>query len=273
MAAWRAAGHDWTLSVNVSSHHFTIGDVVAATEAALGESGLEPSHALRLEITESVLMAHPERAIRGPERLRARGTLVQVDDFGTGYSSLAYLQRLPIDALKLDRSFVAGLDDGTRAIVAAVGQMAHHLGIDVIAEGIESQEQADWLAGLGCRFGQGYLYTAARRGRGARLGRARRNRPPRGRPSDAGAGAARGGSPSGRQSGRVAAATVAATRASVELITGTAPPSATTSPSASSSGTSVQPATIASAPAAASRSATSRSRARTTSSTAPRLTA
>jgi diguanylate cyclase (GGDEF)-like protein/PAS domain S-box-containing protein len=158
MAAWRAAGHDWTVSVNVSSHHFTIGDVVAATEDALGESGL-PAHALRLEITESVLMAHPERASEALARLRAQGTLVQVDDFGTGYSSLSYLQRLPIDALKLDRSFVAGSDAGARAIVAAVGQMAHHLGIDVMAEGITSQEQADWLAGLGCRFGQGYLYT------------------------------------------------------------------------------------------------------------------
>jgi diguanylate cyclase (GGDEF)-like protein/PAS domain S-box-containing protein len=159
MAGWRAAGHDWTVSVNVSSHHFTVGDVVAATEAALSESGLA-ADALRLEITESVLMAHPDRASEALARLRAHGTLVQVDDFGTGYSSLAYLQRLPIDALKLDRSFVAGLDDGSRAIVAAVGQLARHLRIDVMAEGIESQEQAEWLAGLGCRFGQGYLYTA-----------------------------------------------------------------------------------------------------------------
>jgi diguanylate cyclase (GGDEF)-like protein/PAS domain S-box-containing protein len=158
MAAWRAAGHDWTVSVNVSSHHFTVGDVVAATEEALSESGLDPQ-ALRLEITESVLMAHPERASEALARLRAHGTLVQVDDFGTGYSSLSYLQRLPIDALKLDRTFVAGLDEGARAIVAAVGQMAHHLRIDVMAEGIESQEQADWLARLGCRFGQGYLFT------------------------------------------------------------------------------------------------------------------
>jgi diguanylate cyclase len=123
MAGWRANGNDWSLSVNVSSHHFSIGDVVAAIETALAESGLDAT-ALRLEITERVLMAHPERAWEALTRLRTRGTQVQVDDFGTGYSSLAYLLRLPIDALKLDRSFVAGLDDGARAIVEAVAQLA-----------------------------------------------------------------------------------------------------------------------------------------------------
>jgi len=157
MAGWRRAGHDWTLSVNLSAHHFTVGDVVAATESALAESGLDPA-ALRLEVTERVLMAHPDRAAEALGRLRARGTLVQVDDFGTGYSSLAYLQRLPIDALKLDRSFAAGRDAGTRTIAAAVAQLAGQLGIDVLAEGIESEAQARWLEGLGCRFGQGYLY-------------------------------------------------------------------------------------------------------------------
>jgi diguanylate cyclase (GGDEF)-like protein/PAS domain S-box-containing protein len=158
MAGWRAAGNDWSLSVNVSSHHFSIGDVVAGIEAALAESGLDP-RALRLEITERVLMAHPERAWEALTRLRTRGTLVHVDDFGTGYSSLAYLLRLPIDALKLDRSFVAGLDDGARAVVTAVAQLAAHLKIDVLAEGIESEDQAAWLGRLGCRFGQGFLYA------------------------------------------------------------------------------------------------------------------
>jgi EAL domain-containing protein (putative c-di-GMP-specific phosphodiesterase class I) len=159
MAGWRAAGHAWTLSVNVSSPHFSIGDVVAAIEGSLAESGLDPN-ALRLEITERVLMAHPERAWEALTRLRTRGTLVQVDDFGTGYSSLAYLLRLPIDALKLDRSFVAGVDDGARAVVTAVTQLARHLEIDVLAEGIESEAQAAWLGQLGCRFGQGFLYAS-----------------------------------------------------------------------------------------------------------------
>jgi sensor c-di-GMP phosphodiesterase-like protein len=113
-----------------------------------------------LEITERVLMAHPERAWEALTRLRTRGTLVQVDDFGTGYSSLAYLLRLPIDALKLDRSFVAGVDDGARAVVTAVTQLARHLEIDVLAEGIESEAQAAWLGQLGCRFGQGFLYAS-----------------------------------------------------------------------------------------------------------------
>jgi sensor c-di-GMP phosphodiesterase-like protein len=111
--------------------------------------------------------------MRALERLRHRGTLVQVDDFGTGFSSLAYLQRLPIDALKLDRSFVAALsmpvgDEGAgapgerardREIVSAVVQLARNLRIDVIAEGIEYEGQADFLASVGCGYGQGYGYA------------------------------------------------------------------------------------------------------------------
>ena len=158
MAAWRAAGHDWTLSVNVSSHHFSVGDVVGTVESALRDSALEPQ-ALRLELTERVLLAHPDRAREALARLRVHGTLVQVDDFGTGYSSLAALQRLPIDALKLDRSFVAGLRDGAYPLVAATAQVAHHLGIEVVAEGIETASQRKTLAELGCRFGQGYLFA------------------------------------------------------------------------------------------------------------------
>jgi EAL domain-containing protein (putative c-di-GMP-specific phosphodiesterase class I) len=172
MARWREAGRPWTLSINVSAHHFAIGDVAATTEAVLAASGLEPA-ALRLEITESVLMAHSQQAMRALERLRHRGTLVQVDDFGTGFSSLAYLQRLPIDALKLDRSFVAALSmpvgdeaagaPGERArdreIVSAVVQLARNLRIDVIAEGIEHEGQADFLASVGCGYGQGYGYA------------------------------------------------------------------------------------------------------------------
>lgn len=158
MAAWRSAGHDWTLSVNVSSHHFTVGDVVGAVDAALRESGLTPG-ALRLELTESVLLAHPDRARDALDRLRVHGTLVQVDDFGTGYSSLAALQRLPIDALKLDRSFVAGLGNGARPLVAATAQVARLLDLEVVAEGIETKAQAEALLELGCRYGQGYLFA------------------------------------------------------------------------------------------------------------------
>jgi diguanylate cyclase (GGDEF)-like protein/PAS domain S-box-containing protein len=174
MARWRAGGRRWTVSVNVSAHHFTVADVVASTEAALAGSDLEPS-ALRLEITESVLMAHPEQASHALERLREGGTLVQVDDFGTGYSSLAYLQRLPIDALKLDRSFVTAITGPTtgegartgggreaaREIVATVVQLARNLRIDVVAEGIENDEQAAFLDDLGCAYGQGFRYADA----------------------------------------------------------------------------------------------------------------
>ncbi len=165
MARWRLEGRPWTLSVNVSAHHFTAGDIAGTTGVALQASGLDPA-ALRLEITESAFMAHPRLAVAALERLRERGTLVQVDDFGTGYSSLAYLQRLPIDALKLDRSFVAGLrgdDDasasGAREIVTAVVHLAHNLRIDVVAEGIEDERQAAFLETIGCGLGQGYLYA------------------------------------------------------------------------------------------------------------------
>jgi diguanylate cyclase (GGDEF)-like protein/PAS domain S-box-containing protein len=165
MARWRLEGRPWTVSVNVSAHHFTAGDVAKSTDAALQASGLDPA-ALRLEITESAFMAYPRLAGAALERLRERGTLVQVDDFGTGYSSLAYLQRLPIDALKLDRSFVAALraDDegggtGAREIVTAVVHLAHNLRIDVVAEGIEDERQAAFLETIGCGLGQGYLYA------------------------------------------------------------------------------------------------------------------
>ncbi len=165
MARWRREGHPWMVSVNLSAHHFTAGDVAGVTDTALAASGLDPA-ALRLEITESAFMAYPRLARTALERLRERGTLVQVDDFGTGYSSLAYLQRLPIDALKLDRSFVGALreDDeadaaGAREIVTAVVHLAHNLRIDVVAEGIEHERQATFLEAIGCRLGQGYLYA------------------------------------------------------------------------------------------------------------------
>lgn len=160
MAAWRGPERDWTLSVNVSAQHFTIGDVAAETEAALEASGLDPA-ALRLEITERALMAHPDLARAALTRLRALGTRVQVDDFGTGYSSLIELQRLSVDALKLDRSFVSGMGADGMPVVAAVTQLARHMGIDVVAEGVERTDQVGSLTELGCRYGQGFLFAPA----------------------------------------------------------------------------------------------------------------
>jgi diguanylate cyclase (GGDEF)-like protein len=120
-----------------------------------------PARALALEITESVLIEDGETVMTSLGKLRALGVQLMLDDFGTGFSSLAYLKRFPVDALKIDRSFVDGLgsDPGDRAIAAAIVGVAHALGLDVIGEGVETAEQAEVLLGLGCRLAQGFRYA------------------------------------------------------------------------------------------------------------------
>ena len=116
--------------------------------------------ALELEITESVVMDQSEAGIRALRQLRDLGVRLVLDDFGTGYSSLAYLKHLPLDTLKVDRTFVAGLDEAAdRSIVDAVIALAHGLGMAVVAEGIETSRQEERLRELGCDFGQGYLFA------------------------------------------------------------------------------------------------------------------
>jgi diguanylate cyclase (GGDEF)-like protein len=173
-AKWRASriGPDDTplfVSVNLSARQFMQADLLEDVAAILAETGLEPG-ALELEITESVLMDQSEAGIRTLRRLRALGVRLVLDDFGTGYSSLSYLKHLPLDLIKIDRSFVAGIDENAdRSIVEAVVALAHGLGIGVVAEGIETERQAARLLKLGCDFGQGYLFSrpmpAARTGR------------------------------------------------------------------------------------------------------------
>jgi EAL domain-containing protein (putative c-di-GMP-specific phosphodiesterase class I) len=150
---------------------------VATTLAA---TGLAPD-ALELEITESVVMDQSEVGVRALRELRGLGVRLVLDDFGTGYSSLSYLKHLPLDTIKIDRSFVAGIEEvADRAIVDAVIAMAHGLGIGVVAEGIETAGQAARLRELGCDLGQGYLFSrpvpAARTGAllRSRAGRAAR---------------------------------------------------------------------------------------------------
>lgn len=147
------------VSVNLSARQFAAADLVEDVATILAETGLEPG-ALELEITESVVMDQSETGIRVLRELRERGVRLVLDDFGTGYSSLAYLKHLPLDTIKIDRSFVAGLDEvADRSIVDAVIALAHGMGIGVVAEGIESQRQAERLRELGCVLGQGYLYS------------------------------------------------------------------------------------------------------------------
>jgi EAL domain-containing protein (putative c-di-GMP-specific phosphodiesterase class I) len=122
-----------------------------------------PADRLRIEITESSLMANPPRAREILARLRARGVQVSIDDFGIGYSSLAYLKNLPVDELKIDRSFVneMAVDPGSRAIVRAIIDLAEVLGLRVVAEGVEDEATLTALAVLGCDVAQGYYFSRA----------------------------------------------------------------------------------------------------------------
>jgi EAL domain-containing protein (putative c-di-GMP-specific phosphodiesterase class I) len=161
-AAWRRAGvvsEDVRVSVNVSGRQLDDPQLPEEIRGAIAGAEL-PAGALRLEITESTLMQEPERIRRIVSEVCASGVGLHLDDFGTGYSSLAALHRLPVDAVKIDRSFVtSAAEDGSDAIVRAIVALARSLGIDAIAEGIERPEQRDRLHALGCRFGQGFLFS------------------------------------------------------------------------------------------------------------------
>ncbi len=148
------------ICVNLSPRQFAHPDLVGDVRRALGASGLARG-SLGLEITESVAMGAAEATLATLRALKALGVTLELDDFGTGYSSLAYLQRFPLDRLKLDRSFVRGLgrDPGSGAIVRAVLTLARALGLGVTAEGVETTAQATMLRELGCDLGQGYLFA------------------------------------------------------------------------------------------------------------------
>ncbi len=148
-------------SVNFSGKLFVQPDVVERVTAILDDTGL-PATSLRLEITENVVLDHGDRAVTRLDELRSLGVQLSVDDFGTGYSSLSYLQRFHYDSLKIDRSFVAriGSPNGeSQAIVESILALADSLGIGVIAEGVETAEQAAWLRNLRCPHGQGFWFA------------------------------------------------------------------------------------------------------------------
>jgi len=161
MAAWREAGlPEVPLAVNLSARQFLQGDVVALVEEILGRAGVRPA-LLELELTESVSMAEPERSLDIMHRLKALGVTLSIDDFGTGYSSFGYLKRLPIEKLKIDKSFVHDMvsSSDARAIVGAIVAMAHCLNLRVVAEGVELAAQAEALRATGCDQAQGYYYA------------------------------------------------------------------------------------------------------------------
>jgi len=149
-----------SVAVNLSILQFRHGDLVRQVADALRESGLPPQH-LELEITESVLMNDSDRVLATADSLKALGVRLAIDDFGTGYSSLAYLQRLSVDKLKIDRSFVRSTAVGknTMAIVRAIVDMARALDLTVVAEGVETAAERDFLVGAQCAMGQGWLFA------------------------------------------------------------------------------------------------------------------
>ena len=148
------------VSANLSIHHLRHPDLLDNVRSVLDRSGLEPS-SLCLELTESVLLEDVDRHMRTLLELRALGVRLAIDDFGTGFSSLTYLKRFPVDAVKIDRSFVAGLgtDASDTAIVRSVIDLAHALSLQVVAEGVERREQLDLLQSLGCDVAQGFLFA------------------------------------------------------------------------------------------------------------------
>ena len=155
-----ASGGEGYISINVSPRHFRTEDFAERLLRLIDVAGATPTR-LRIEITEVALLDDVPRALRTLETLRAHGVMAQLDDFGTGYSALSYLHRFPIECLKIDRSFVAGLTGDSRqesiAVVRAIQALAGALGIYTVGEGIETDEQREVLVGLGCQYGQGYL--------------------------------------------------------------------------------------------------------------------
>ena len=143
------------ISVNVSPRQLLGADLPERVESLLQRCGLDPSQVI-LEITEGALIKDPDAAAAKLESLSRIGVRLAVDDFGTGYSSLAYLQQFPIDMLKIDRSFVNDMTRPESSLAAAIVQISHTLGLVPIAEGVETQAQADALAALGCDLAQGF---------------------------------------------------------------------------------------------------------------------
>lgn len=159
--AWQQAGFPpLSLAVNVSARQFRRVDFVGEVLQILRNSGFDPHH-LELELTESTLMTHAEENIETLKKLNALGIRIAIDDFGTGYSSLSYLKRLPVDILKIDRSFVSEVPDSRDgvAIVEAIIAMAHSLGLHIIAEGVETAEQLEFLQMRKCNEIQGYYFS------------------------------------------------------------------------------------------------------------------
>ena len=161
MAQWsQRYGQELRLNVNLSVRQLQDSAIVDEILGTLQQSGLSPQQ-LALEVTESVMMRHPELSADRLSRLRAKGVRIAVDDFGTGYSSMAVLAQLPLDSVKIDRSFVQQMEQNpeARAIIKAIIELARALRLQTVAEGIETKLQWDLLRELGSNLGQGYFFS------------------------------------------------------------------------------------------------------------------
>ena len=147
------------MAINVSARQFYQPDFVEQVWGHIKQSGVDPK-GLKLELTESAVLDRVDEVVRRMQQLKALGVQFSLDDFGTGYSSLSYLKRLPLDQVKIDQSFVSDItqDDNDEAIVRAILAMSHSLGLQVIAEGVETEEQMLRLQHYGCEHFQGYLF-------------------------------------------------------------------------------------------------------------------
>jgi EAL domain-containing protein (putative c-di-GMP-specific phosphodiesterase class I) len=157
---YKHVGEEVTMSVNIANRQFAHWVLPQRVARVLDITGIKPKN-LCLEITETVFMDNPALAVETIARLRTVGVNLQMDDFGTGYSSLSALRRFKIDTLKIDRSFITGIEKARadRAIVRTITVLAADLGMDVVAEGIEDARQVELLRALGCRKGQGYFFS------------------------------------------------------------------------------------------------------------------
>ncbi len=159
-ARWRASGYPIGIAVNVSARQLDSDEMIADIEGALSRGGLDPG-ALTIEITETMLMGNVEDTARRLIAIKALGVRIAIDDFGTGYSSLGHLKRFPVDALKIDRSFISGLGDSQEGgtLIRTLVQLGKALSIETFAEGIEQQQELSLLREEECEGGQGFLYA------------------------------------------------------------------------------------------------------------------
>lgn len=160
LTEWRKRRPDFYLSINISARHFIKGELVSFIRTALQTYNL-PTSAIKVEVTESAFISEPEIAIEQMNRLKKLGITLSLDDFGTGYSSLSYLKSLPLDVIKIDRSFISSIskDRADEAIIESIIMLAKNLGMSCIAEGAETKEQVDFLVSRKCHFIQGYFYS------------------------------------------------------------------------------------------------------------------